>query len=131
MPQCLSIENTTVPQRVVITNAPSQAWNSFRFIFDSTADGVEPVVVKIGNRPAKSLVVHTDAQVVAADFPELLKGNTVLAQDRHRLLRIFRSDGNDDAGLRFIKKHCSGRRVACFQIDLCPEKLFGIKAAFS
>ena len=108
----------------------SQARNSFRFIFDSTADGVEPVVVKISNRPAKSLVVHTDAKFVAADFPELLKGNTVLAQDRHRSFGVFRSDGNDDAGLRFVKKHCSGRRVACFQIDLRAEELFGIKAAF-
>src|SRR4029450_12898621 len=104
MPQCLPIENTTISRRIVITNAPSQAWNSFRFIFDSTADGVEPVVVKIGDRPVESLVVHTDAQIVSADFPELLKGNTAIAQGGHCPLRVLQSDGNNDAGLQFIKK---------------------------
>src|SRR4029450_11396539 len=103
MPQCLPIENTTVPRRIVTPNAPPQAWNSFRFIFDSTTDGVEPVVVKIGDRPAESLVVHTDAQIVSADFPELLKGNSAIAQGRHRLLRVFRGTGTDEAGRGSVK----------------------------
>jgi hypothetical protein len=54
---------------MLCSSGTSQAWNYFRFTFDSVADGVKPVIVKIGKRPAKSFLVNTDAQLVAADFP--------------------------------------------------------------
>ncbi|PYK07137.1 MAG: hypothetical protein DME66_02280 [Verrucomicrobia bacterium] len=51
-----------------VFESASQAGNSFRFAFNSAADGVKPIVVKVDNRPTESFLVYGDAQFIAADF---------------------------------------------------------------
>src|SRR6266849_4722730 len=75
---------------------PSQAWNSFRFVFNGAADSVEPTIVEISNRPAESFLVYADPQFIAFDLSESLKRNAALLQDCRRLLCVFRIDRNHD-----------------------------------
>ena len=65
--------------------------------------------------------------MVAANSAKLLKWNLSLLQNRHRPLKVFGRDRNHDPRLRFVKQNRNGRRVACFKIDLCAEKLFPIE----
>src|SRR2546427_3191395 len=88
-----------------VLTSPSQARNSFRFTFNSHADGVKPMVVKIDNRPAESFFVYADAQLVTADFAQLPTGNAAFLQDRYRLLGIIGRDGNHNARLRFVEEN--------------------------
>ena len=81
--------------------------------------------------------------MVAADFPEFLRWNTALTQDRYRLFHIFGPDRNDDARLGFVKE-CSGSRAGrviqvsrarhgrlyTTKINLCAEALFRIETGF-
>ena len=43
--------------------------------FHQAADRIPPIVVEIGNRPREFLIVHLDAQLVAADFAKFLEWN--------------------------------------------------------
>src|SRR5580765_6977950 len=58
--------------------ADSQARNAF-VLFNCATNRVPPLVVNLGNSPAKGLFVTTTSQFAAAHFPKLLKWNFALA----------------------------------------------------
>src|SRR6267378_8219654 len=86
--------------------ADSQARNAF-VLFNRATDRVPPLVVNLGNSPAKGLFVDPNLQFVAADFPKLLKWNFALAENRDCVFEVFRPDRDDDSRLRFVKQYCS------------------------
>ena len=99
-------------------------------MFNCTTDRIPPIVVNLGNAPAIRLFVDPNLQFVAANFAQLLKWNVTLAQHRDCFVEVFRPGRDDDSRLRFVKEHCSGRRVACVQCNVCSEQPFGVETGF-
>src|SRR5438876_9752935 len=65
----------------------SQARNSFRFVFNSAANRIPPVIVKIGNLPTKSFLVYADRKRAASYFTYFLTQECVLTHARSRLFQ--------------------------------------------
>src|SRR6266496_3165024 len=78
-----------------MTGFTSQARNALLF-FNRTTNCIPPIVVKIGNWPAKSFFVYPDTKFSRVDFSQLFKGNIGRTQDRYCFFQISWRDGNDD-----------------------------------
>src|SRR5205814_8556374 len=106
---------------------------------DGAPNGVPPVVVKIGNRPAKGFAVRADTKLIAADFFELLESNSVLSQDRHRLFETRGRGRNYNPRLRLVEESSASISLAIAitsqarglrYINFRAKKLLGIETAF-
>src|ERR1051326_2998185 len=97
--------------RFVPLSKKSQARNSFSVGFDHTTNGIPPILVKIGNGPAKSFFVDANRKIIPTNLAKLFKRNAAFTQWRYRFVQIGWRDGNHDSRLRFIKQNCSRVRA--------------------